>query len=80
MIVVGSHNSVNLNKFPLGNGTRAAFDFLNGIKDPNSKSERPFFQLMDQDEYLKTKIEKMCEVSARGNILTAVEKEVELVV
>lgn len=72
------HSSVDLNKFPLGNGTSAAFNFLNSIKD--AKSERPFFQLMDEDEYLKTKIEKMRAVSARGDILRAVEKEVGLVV
>lgn len=72
------HSSVDLNKFPLGNGTSAAFNFLNSIKD--AKSERPSFQLMDEDEYLKTKIEKMRAVSARGDILRAVEKEVGLVV
>ena len=74
------HDLVNLNKFPLGSGTRAAFDFINSIKDPNAQSERPFFQLMDQDEYLKTKIENMREISARGDILRAVERTIELVV
>ncbi len=74
------HNSVNLNEFPLGNGTRAAFDFLSRTKDPNSRSERSFFPLMDQDEYLKTKIDMMCEISANGDILKAVERTIELVV
>ena len=65
-------------RFPLGNGTRATFNSLNSIKD--AQSERPFFQLMDQDEYLKTKIEKMRAVSTRGDILRAVKKEVGLAV
>ncbi|MCH6558805.1 aromatic amino acid lyase, partial [candidate division KSB1 bacterium] len=75
-----THKSVNLDEFPLGNGTRAAFDFLKSTKAPNSKIERSFFQLMDQDEYLKTKIEIMREISANGDILKAVERTIELVV
>ena len=36
--------------------------------------------LIGQDEYLKTKIDMMCEISANGDILKAVEKTVGPVV
>lgn len=70
------HETVNLNRFPLGDGTQKAFDFLKSVRDENEGS---IFQLMDGDEFLQTKIEKMYEVSSNGDVVRAVEKAIELI-
>ncbi|MFQ5705881.1 MAG: histidine ammonia-lyase [bacterium] len=72
--------SVNFEKFPLGAGTTLAFDFLRNWKIKSGNSEKYPFQLMRDDEYVKTKIEIMRALCAEGTIVNEVEKRVKLLV
>jgi histidine ammonia-lyase len=73
------NESVNFDKFPLGRGTSVAFNFIKQFK-VDSAGKRHLFQIMKEDEYLQTKIEAMRELSSRGDIIKAVEKEIELII
>ncbi|MFQ5822935.1 MAG: histidine ammonia-lyase [bacterium] len=74
------YESVSLEKFPLGRGSAAAFEFIRKFKVESLDKTHYPFQLMKEDEYLQTKIETMQKLSSEGVIVKAVEKELELFV
>lgn len=70
------YDSTNLDEFPLGKGTLAAFDFIRNCKHPENDTFP--FALMQEDEYLHTKIELMRDLTSKGNVINVVESEFEL--
>lgn len=67
--------STSLKEFPLGRGTFVAFDYIRNYKDRNDVEP---FKLMREDEYLHTKIELLRDLSAKGDVINAVESEFKL--
>ncbi|MFQ5676045.1 MAG: histidine ammonia-lyase, partial [bacterium] len=71
------HDPVSLTQFQLGRGTRVAFEHIGQFADSDG---RPLFGMMQQDEYLQTKIERMREIVDTGSIVKAIEESMTLLV
>lgn len=63
-------------RFPLGEGTRTAFEFLTCVE---GDGRRPF-AVMGEDEYLKSRLDAARALVADGAVVKAVEEKIELLV
>jgi histidine ammonia-lyase len=72
--------TVNFDRFPLGKGTALVYNFLKSYEMEGDEGLIYPFELLQEDEYLKTKIEVMRGVLSSGEILKEIEKKIELLV
>ncbi len=66
--------SASLERYPLGRGTGAAFDFLRGYREGGPE---PPFGLMREDAFLHAKMRAMAELVHRGALLEHVNAALE---
>jgi histidine ammonia-lyase len=72
------NDQVNLNAFPLGKGTAAAFEFLKNINVETENGADAPFDFVKDDTYLHSKIVRMQDVLSSGKLVLAIEKILEL--
>jgi hypothetical protein len=72
------NDQVNLNAFPLGKGTAAAFEFLKNINVETENGADTPFDFVKDDTYLHSKIVRMQDVLSSGKLVLAIEKILEL--